>query len=125
MDEGGYGGRAGGRSARSGRTPTPGRRRRAYYLSLGDSIAYGFQPDKDGKPPPSAFDTGFVDVFAARLRKIKPKLRVVNYGCPGETTVSYVRGGCEWTADGRKLHDPHPARSRRRRSRSSPPIPGR
>lgn len=80
---------------------------RAYYLSLGDSIAYGFQPTKDGKPP-SAFNTGFVDVFAARLQKIKPKLKVVNYGCPGETTVSYVRGSCEWTADGRKLHDPHP-----------------
>src|SRR4051812_33275284 len=83
--------------------PTP----KSYYLSLGDSLAYGFQPTKDGQPP-SAFHTGFVDVLAARLRQIRPKLSVVNYGCPGETTRSYVRGGCEWTADGRKLHDPHP-----------------
>jgi lysophospholipase L1-like esterase len=79
---------------------------RSYYLALGDSIAYGFQPDKaNSGAPPSAFDTGYVDVFGARLRKLSPKIRVVNYGCPGESTVTFTRGGCPWLAEGKKLHD--------------------
>jgi hypothetical protein len=44
-----------------------------YYLALGDSIAYGYQASKhEAGLPPSAFDTGYVDVFAARLREIQP-----------------------------------------------------
>jgi lysophospholipase L1-like esterase len=85
-------------------TASPGPR--SYYLALGDSIAYGFQPDKaKAGASPSAFDTGYVDVFAARLRKLSPKIRVVNYGCPGESTVTFTRGGCPWLAEGNKLHD--------------------
>jgi lysophospholipase L1-like esterase len=78
-----------------------------YYLALGDSMAYGFQPTK-AKPGarPSDFDTGYVDVFAARLRKLSPKIQVVNYGCPGESAVTFTRGGCPALADGIKLHDP-------------------
>jgi lysophospholipase L1-like esterase len=78
-----------------------------YYLALGDSIAYGFQPDRAKTAPPSAFDTGYVDVFAARLRRLAPAIRVVDYGCPGESTVTFVRGGCEGLAEGAKLHDPY------------------
>jgi lysophospholipase L1-like esterase len=75
-----------------------------YYLGLGDSMAYGFQPTKV-KPGarPSDFDTGYVDVFAARLRKLSPKIEIVNYGCPGESTVTFIRGG--WRCDGINLHD--------------------
>ncbi len=78
----------------------------SYYLALGDSITYGYQPDK-AKPGarPSDFDTGYVDVFAARLRKLSPKIQVVNYGCPGESTVTFARGGCPTLAEGVKLHD--------------------
>jgi lysophospholipase L1-like esterase len=76
-----------------------------YYLALGDSIAYGFQPTKKPGTRASAFDTGFVDVFAARLRRLSPQIRVVNYGCPGESTVTFTRGGCPAFADGFKLHD--------------------
>jgi lysophospholipase L1-like esterase len=77
-----------------------------YYLALGDSITYGFQPTK-AKPgaSPRAFDTGYVDVFAARLRKLSPAIRVVNYGCPGESTVTFTRGGCPAFVDRIKLHD--------------------
>jgi lysophospholipase L1-like esterase len=79
---------------------------KSYYLALGDSIAYGIQPGKvDHGLPPSRFRTGYVDVFAARLRGLAPKIRVVNYSCPGESTVTFVRGGCPWLAEGRKLHD--------------------
>jgi len=77
-----------------------------YYLALGDSVAYGIQPDKvDAALPPSGFDTGYVDVFAARLRTLVPAIRVVNYGCPGESTKTFVGGGCIWTAGGRLLHN--------------------
>ena len=79
---------------------------RGYYLALGDSITYGFQPTK-AKPGarPSAFVTGYVDVFAKALRKNSPGIEVVNYGCPGESTVTFVRGGCPAFADRVKLHD--------------------
>jgi lysophospholipase L1-like esterase len=75
-----------------------------YYLALGDSIAYGFQPTK-ANVPASAINTGYVDVFAARLRKLSSKIKVVNYGCPGESTVTFARGGCDWLKHGGKLHD--------------------
>lgn len=77
----------------------------SYYLALGDSITYGFQPTKANAAPPSAFDTGYVDVFAARLRKLSPKIQVVNYGCPGESSVTFTRGRCPTLAEGVKLHD--------------------
>ena len=78
----------------------------SYYLSLGDSMAYGFQPNK-AKPGarPSDFDTGYIDVFAARLRKLSPNIQVVNYGCPGESSITFTRGGCDGLAEGFKLHD--------------------
>ena len=78
----------------------------SYYLALGDSMAYGFQPTRKPGASPALFDTGYVDVFAARLRTLSPKIQVVNYGCPGESTVTFVRGGCPGLADGFKLHHP-------------------
>jgi lysophospholipase L1-like esterase len=80
-------------------------RPKSYYLALGDSIAYGFQPTKAPGTRASAFDTGYVDVLAARLRRLSPQIKVVNYGCPGESTVTFSHGGCSGIADGFKLHD--------------------
>src|SRR3989440_9286667 len=78
----------------------------SYYLALGDSIAYGFQPAKaKAGLPPSGFNTGYVDVFAARLRMIAPKIRVVNYACPGESTKTFIHGGCPGRRDVKGLHD--------------------
>jgi lysophospholipase L1-like esterase len=78
-----------------------------YYLALGDSVTYGFQWSKFAAGlPPSEFDTGYVDVFAARLRAIRPRLEVVNYACPGETTASFVVGPCLYNTLGLPLHDP-------------------
>jgi lysophospholipase L1-like esterase len=79
----------------------------SYYLALGDSMAYGFQPTKKPGARPSVFNTGYVDVLASRLRNLSPKLHVVNYGCPGESTVTFTKGGCPALADGFKLHDPY------------------
>jgi lysophospholipase L1-like esterase len=79
---------------------------RAYYLALGDSIAYGIQPDKVSSGlPPTGYTTGYVDDFAAHLRKLSSTIRVVNYSCPGESTTTFVHGGCPWLAEGKKLHD--------------------
>lgn len=82
---------------------------KSYYLSLGDSIAYGFQSFKfAANLPPSAYNTGYVDVFGAQLRQIRPGIITVNYGCPGETTQTFIttiNGGCVWTAMGHQLHD--------------------
>jgi lysophospholipase L1-like esterase len=76
-----------------------------FYLALGDSIAYGFQTAKAvAGLPPEAFDTGFVDVFSARLRQVRPDIRTVNFSCPGESTTSFT-APCVWKATGHALHD--------------------
>ena len=77
---------------------------KGYYLALGDSVAYGYQAFKVGLPP-SAFNTGYVDDFGVRLRQIQPGIVTVNYGCPGETTSSFIAGPCPWTSIGQQLHD--------------------
>ncbi len=91
-----------GTTAVGSQTSSPG----SYFLALGDSMTYGSQPTKPPSARPSAFDTGYVDVLAVRLRKLSPTIRVVNYGCPGESSVTFTRGGCPWLAGGMKLHDP-------------------
>lgn len=80
-----------------------------YYLSLGDSLAFGFQSAK-AHPGLSAseFDSGYSDVLARRLQHGRSGPTLVNYGCPGESTTSYSLGGCPWTMAGLPLHDPHP-----------------
>src|SRR5215469_9566286 len=79
---------------------------KAYYLALGDSVTYGYQAFKDlAGLPPSAYNTGFVDVFSARLRQIRPGITTINYGCPGESTETFMKGGCIWITVGRQLHD--------------------
>ena len=77
-----------------------------YYLALGDSHTYGFQSWKfETGLTPASFNTGYVDVFAARLRAIRPDIDVVNYGCPGESTTSFITGPCLFNALGLPLHD--------------------
>jgi lysophospholipase L1-like esterase len=79
-----------------------------YYLALGDSIAFGLQLYRVFPGiPASAFTTGYVDDFAAKLRNVRPGIETVNYGCPGETTTSFSSGGCLWTASGFPLHAPY------------------
>jgi len=79
---------------------------KTFYLALGDSITYGYQKWKvDAGLPPSAFNTGYVDVFVARLRQIQPGITIINYGCPGETSASFITGPCLWCVFGQQLHD--------------------
>jgi lysophospholipase L1-like esterase len=63
----------------------------SYYLSLGDSLAQGVQPDPAG----ASVETrrGYADQLSAALRHDHPGLRLVKLGCPGETTVTMIKGG--------------------------------
>ena len=82
-----------------------------YYLALGDSLAFGFQSGKFNanfpSVPASIFSTGYVDGFAGMLREVRPGITTVNYGCPAETAVTFIQGGCTYTAAGFPLHDPY------------------
>jgi lysophospholipase L1-like esterase len=62
-----------------------------YYLSLGDSLAIGVQPDASGQSLPT--DEGFTDQLYAMLSRHDPDLVVHKLGCGGETTVTMVNGG--------------------------------
>jgi lysophospholipase L1-like esterase len=66
-----------------------------YYLSLGDSLAYGYQQAKANVTQnPADFDTGYTDDFETMLAAIRPDTQAVNLGCPGETTSSFINGPC-------------------------------
>lgn len=57
-----------------------------YYLALGDSISFGYQPDFD-------FTSGFVDDVFSDLRKANIT-DLVNYACAGETSTTMIAGDC-------------------------------
>jgi lysophospholipase L1-like esterase len=97
----------GGSTAAAGGPPEKFNPPKQYYLALGDSIAFGLQLHKVTPGVPASAFTGYVDVLVPRLSSIRPKLEFVNYGCPGETTTSFMNGGCPWTATGGPLHDPY------------------
>ena len=63
----------------------------SYYLALGDSLAVGVQPDAVGTSVETR--SGYADQLYATLRRSHPGLRLVKLGCPGETTVSMMKGG--------------------------------
>ena len=85
---------------------------KSYYLALGDSIAYGFQTSKAlAGLPPEAFNTGYADLFAARLARLRPRIATVNYSCPGESTTTFLLP-CIWKTSGHALHNDYPGSQR-------------
>ena len=80
------------------------------YLALGDSLAFGYQEAKfDSLYPnenPAAFNTGYVDDFGRVLRFADHNLQIVNDGCPGETTESFIDGPCKYQLEF-PLHHPY------------------
>ena len=80
------------------------------YLALGDSLAFGYSLAKFESllptEPPTAYNTGYVDDFARLLRFGNPRLQVINDGCPGETTESFIKGPCEYQL-AYPLHHPY------------------
>ena len=98
-----------GAAAAAAASPPPGLTPpRSYYLALGDSIAYGFQTSKAlAGLPPEAFNTGYADLFAARLAQLRPQIATVNYSCPGESTTTFLLP-CIWKTSGHALHNDYP-----------------
>jgi lysophospholipase L1-like esterase len=83
----------------------PGR----YYLALGDSLAFGYQQARFNAnfptEPPAAFNTGYVDDFASLLTGVRTSTETVNDSCPGETSGTFLVGGCPYTSTGFTLHN--------------------
>jgi lysophospholipase L1-like esterase len=63
----------------------------SYYVSLGDSLSQGVQPDSAGASVPTR--QGYADQLYADLRRGDPGLRLVKLGCQGETTHTMINGG--------------------------------
>ncbi len=74
-------------SAGSHAPPVPA----SYYLSLGDSLAQGVQPNATGISVET--QQGYPDQLYAALRPRHPGLQLVKLGCPGETTSTMIDGG--------------------------------
>jgi lysophospholipase L1-like esterase len=62
-----------------------------YYLSLGDSLSAGVQPNTAGQSLPT--DRGFTDQLYAKLRRDHRDLRLHKLGCPGDNTNTMINGG--------------------------------
>jgi GDSL-like Lipase/Acylhydrolase family len=64
-----------------------------YYIAVGDSLSFGFQPNLN-------FTQGFADVVFADLRRgeVTSNERnttvLENYACAGETSTTMLNGGC-------------------------------
>lgn len=56
-----------------------------YYVSLGDSLAAGYQPV-------GSFNRGYANQLYRKAREEIPGLRLIKLGCPGETTDSMISG---------------------------------
>jgi lysophospholipase L1-like esterase len=68
----------------------------SFYLSLGDSLAQGVQPNAQGVSVETK--QGYPDQLFTALHLGNPTLKLVKLGCPGETTGTMINGGiCSYT----------------------------
>lgn len=61
---------------------------KAYYLGLGDSLAFGYQPNL-------SWSHGYVQQWYTNLQAHGSK-SLTNYGCNGETSSTFINGGCPY-----------------------------
>jgi lysophospholipase L1-like esterase len=73
----------------------------SYYLSLGDSLAQGVQPNKSGASVET--NEGYPNQLYTALHSSNPTLKLVKLGCPGETTGTMINGGICTYSDGSQL----------------------
>jgi lysophospholipase L1-like esterase len=59
-----------------------------YYLGLGDSLAFGYEPNLD-------WSHGYVQQWYTNL-KSHGVTSLTNYGCNGETSSTFINGGCPY-----------------------------
>src|ERR1051326_4859935 len=57
-----------------------------HYLALGDSLAFGYQPNRD-------YFHGYARRYFADLKGHGVR-DMFDIGCPGETSITMIRGGC-------------------------------
>ncbi|WIG60798.1 MAG: hypothetical protein OJF49_003546 [Ktedonobacterales bacterium] len=57
-----------------------------YYLALGDSLTFGYQPDFN-------FTSGFADDVFGDIQKTGVT-DLINYACAGDSTTTMIEGGC-------------------------------
>ena len=69
----------------SAKAPAP-----RYYVSLGDSLSQGVQPNVSGLSLET--NQGYADQLYAILRGRIRNLQLVKFGCPGDTTTSLLTG---------------------------------
>lgn len=65
-----------------------------YYVSLGDSLAAGYQPNPAGGIG-LVTKEGYSEQLLATARKKIRNLELVEYGCPGESTGTFIAGSCK------------------------------
>ena len=71
-----------------------------YYLSLGDSLSVGDQPNAQGVTLPT--NQGYANQLYDMLRPFDRGLVLAKLGCPGETTATMINGGiCGYAGDQR------------------------
>ncbi|GAA2300590.1 hypothetical protein GCM10010234_49260 [Streptomyces hawaiiensis] len=71
---------------------TTGGKDTTYYISLGDSLTTGYQPDVDKDT-----DVAYTDQLYAQLKQRTPGLKHIRLGCTAETTESLISGGkCDY-----------------------------
>ena len=80
----------------------PGARRLAGVRLLRRRSSTNLYPDEN----PADYETGYVNDFADVLKLFDPGLQIVNDGCPGETTESFIKGPCDYQLEF-PLHHPY------------------
>lgn len=68
-------------------TPSSAEPQPLYYVSLGDSLATGYQPGTGDT------SDGYPDQLLPSLAQRTPGLELVKFGCRGETSKTFVQGG--------------------------------
>lgn len=69
-------------------TPASAEPAATYYVSLGDSLAAGYQPDTNQDEA-----IAYTDKIYEKLKQSEPNLVHIRLGCSGETTVTMIEGG--------------------------------
>lgn len=62
---------------------------KSHYLAVGDSLAFGYQPDVN-------YTHGYSNYFYSNLQQ-HGTTTYDNLGCPGETTATMINGGCPYS----------------------------
>lgn len=63
---------------------------KAYYLALGDSLAFGYQPNLD-------FSHSYPAQWYSNDLSKHHVQSYTNYGCNGETSATFINGGCPYS----------------------------